>query len=151
MNKKSSNKRWRLVADSKLQGNLCIRVAIYWFLCQLTIYGTMFGFAYLEGSETNDLQHLMIPALIASLVLLPAVVVDMISFSNRFAGPLHNFRRRFEVFAKTGEIEEIRFRKGDFFPDLQENFNQLRCRKPDVESQCAVTVKSDERVSSAVG
>lgn len=111
----------------------------------------MFGFAYLEGSATEDLQHLMIPALIASAVLLPAVLVEMISFSNRFAGPIHNFRSRFHDYAKTGAMEEIHFRKGDFFPDLQENFNQIRSQQTQSVSATANFDESEPSVPHVVG
>jgi hypothetical protein len=147
----SNYKRWRLIADPRIQGTLCLRVAVYWVLCQLTVFGTMFGFAFLEGSGSEGFQHLVIPAMIASGVVLPAVIVDMISFSNRFAGPLRNFRRRFDDFATTGEFEEIRFRKGDFFPDLQENFNRIASQQIRVESATTQSVESDERMPQPVG
>ena len=150
MKKKSRDKRWRLVADPKLQGVLCIRVAIYWVLCQLTVYGTMFGFAYLEGSKTDDLKHLMIPALISAVVLLPVVVVDMITFSNRFAGPIHNLRKRFTHYAKTGVVEEIRFRSGDYYLDLQENLNQICGQHTQSESATANSDESIQRVPHVV-
>ena len=63
--------------------------------------------------------------MITSVVVLPVALLDLIVFSNRFAGPILNFRKRFDKLAKNGVVEELRFRPGDYYPELQDNFNRV--------------------------
>jgi signal transduction histidine kinase len=128
------NKRWRLCADFKLQGSLCMRVAAYWMICQLSIFGTLLVFVFLHQGSTGPetVWQMLTPALIVSTIVLPLMMLDLLVFSNRFAGPLWNFRRKLENFVETNQFDEVRFRRGDFFQDLSENFNKL-CEKTRVE------------------
>ena len=49
-------------------------------------------------------------------------------FTNRSAGPLLNFRRKFAKLAE-GEIpDELVFRGGDKYRDIEKNYNKLRTR-----------------------
>ena len=118
-----------MIADPKVQGILCLRVAIYWLFCQVTIFGVLFALAFLEGSAGGVIKRMIVPAMIASLVVLPVALFDMVVFSNRFVGPVYNFRKKLSKFAGNGVIEELRFRPGDYYPDLQENFNRVFCEQ----------------------
>ena len=53
------------------------------------------------------------------------MLLDQLILSNRFAGPLLNFRRKFERLVKEGVAEKVRFRKKDFYRDIEENYNLL--------------------------
>ena len=103
-----------MIADPKLQGILCLRVAIYWFFCQVTIFGALFGLAFLEGSAGGAIKRLIVPALITSVMVLPVALFDMVVFSNRFVGPVYNFRQKLSKFANGGVVEKLRFRPGDY-------------------------------------
>jgi hypothetical protein len=129
MNNKKPNKRWRMVADPKIQGWLCARVLAYWVGCQLTIAVTILAFTFLQdgsGGGSVDVWDLVIKSLIVSAIALPIVLYDLLSFSNRFVGPVHNIRRKMEQLARTGETTEILLRKGDFYPDLCKNLNEVQ-------------------------
>ena len=126
--KPKKNKRWRLVADVQIQGQLCVRLVFYWVLCQISMAATMVGFTLLLGESTDLLWRLLIPALTVSSLFLPIMLFDLIGFSNRFVGPLLNFRKRFSQFMKDGTVGEIRFRKGDYLTDLRDDFNKLQDR-----------------------
>jgi hypothetical protein len=128
MNKVKSEKRWRLVADPKIQVWLCFRVVAYWVICQITILGTFLAFAFLENGSHGgsfDIWNLVVKSLVVSALVIPVIIYDMLSFSNRFVGPVHNFRNKMKQLVETGETSEIVFRKGDFYPDLRENMNEL--------------------------
>ena len=47
-------RRRRVFADLKIQGGLCLRVAIYWVVCQLAVIGTIAAFAALESPEASN-------------------------------------------------------------------------------------------------
>ncbi len=124
---KKKNRRWRLIADAKLQGNLCLRVCAYWISCQLLVFLTMYGIAMLQGPGGNSgsLKAYFVPAAFVSMLALPVALLDMIKFSNRFAGPIFNFRKRFDALANEQKTDVIHFRGGDYWGDLSENFNRL--------------------------
>lgn len=125
------NKRWRLLADARVQGAFCVRIVIYWLACQFAMVATMLGIANLEAAgpgTSGSVMHLITPALSISFLLLPLVLLDSLAFTNRFAGPLLKFRREFSHLVATESAEQVHFRNGDFFPDLAENFNRLRGR-----------------------
>ena len=124
---KRKNRRWRLLADLKIQGGMCARVIAYWLICQGLMCATIAVLASLEGpaSGGSALRFLM-PAFHVSLCALPLALLDTLIFTNRVVGPLFSFRRQFQQLAKSQNVEELHFRKGDFFADLAENFNRVR-------------------------
>ena len=68
------------------------------------------------------------PAAIASFLLLPLVIVDIIRFSNRFVGPLLRLRRSMRALARGEYVEPIEFRDNDFWYDFADEFNAVRAR-----------------------
>lgn len=136
MSKKKFN-RWRLFADARVQGQFCFRVVIYWLMCQVTLIGAMIAFASLGGGDgvsPDELWAVASPAFLVSLLALPFALLDAVGFSNRFAGPILNFRRRFASFVQGKPVSEMSFRPGDFYEDLSKNFNQLRSQTASCES-----------------
>ena len=125
---KSNDKRRRVFADMKVQGGLCLRIAMYWFICQLAVVGTILGFASLESPAAvhGSVTRFLGPALFVSALVLPFVLLDVLVFSNRFAGPLLSFRREFKRLGAGQPTQEIRFRRGDHFAELCEDFNRVR-------------------------
>ena len=120
---KKKNKRWRLFADPKVQGGLCIRVTIYWIVCQVVFAGTICGFDWLtQGSEKEGI-HFLFQGFVVSSMFLPLVLFDLLTFSNRFAGPVWNFRNKMQKLADGEQVADVKFRPGDFYEDLMNNFN----------------------------
>jgi signal transduction histidine kinase len=143
----SKRRRFRVVADLKLQGSLCLRVAIYWIICQCAFVATILGFSGLEamGEPTEVVQtpwRFLIPAIVVSSFLLPVVLLDLLVFSNRFAGPLVRFRRYLKQLAG-GKIpdHELRFRHKDELGDLSVNINKLQERLIQIETVQTQTAK----------
>ena len=133
MSSKRKHVRWRLFADARVQGQLCFRVVIYWLVCQFTMVGAMIAFASLGGTEQvspDVIWSFVGPAFFASLMILPFALLDAVGFSNRFSGPIHNFRQRFADLVSGKPSRELNFRPGDYYEDLAENFNLLRKQQP---------------------
>jgi hypothetical protein len=65
------------------------------------------------------------PVVLASLVLLPFLLIDAVVFSNRFTGPLYRVRYCMRRLVAGESIEPIHFRKHDYRPELADEFNAL--------------------------
>lgn len=139
--KKQKFKRWRLFADTKVQGQHCLRVACYWLIFQFSMLGTIVVFSFITNSGVA-LGPLLIPASIVSFLFLPIVLFDAVAFSNRVVGPMVNFRNHLGRILKGEKVEQARFRTGDFYQDICDSFNQLRQLEgseknmPEQESDC---------------
>ncbi len=96
----------------------------------------MLGLASLDSSSDSifqDLVGLLPMTFVVSACLLAVALLDALIFTNRFAGPLLNFRRKFAKLAE-GEIpEELLFRGGDKYRDIEKNYNKLRTRMQRLE------------------
>ena len=101
---------------------------MYWTICLVVVFGTIIGFSALEGTprdDTGSVTRFLIPAGVVAFVVLPIVMLDLVAFSNRFAGPVLNFRNKFRKLVQDHETTPISFRAGDFFVDLRDNYNEL--------------------------
>lgn len=126
--------RKQLFVDTKVQGALLLRSTMYWVLSLMTISLMMLCWRILTGpprvfhSYLDSLWLDMGPALAASLVLLPVVLVDVVKVSNRFVGPLLRLRRSLARLAAGEHVEPIHFRDGDFWQDIADEFNSVLAR-----------------------
>ena len=117
------NRRWRLFADFKIQGICCLRIIVYWFVCQFAMCATIAGIASLEGPVPDaggSVFRFIIPAFFISLFILPIALLDALIFTNRIMGPLFHFRRQFSRLAAAQSVAPIKFRKQDYFCDLEQ-------------------------------
>jgi hypothetical protein len=156
-----SNKKYQrkhLFVDFKVQGALVARVILYWFVCLIGItlmllcWRIVTGPARMFYTHFDDMWFHYGPALIASFILLPLVVIDVIRFSNRFVGPMLRLRRSMRELVHGENVEPIKFRDKDFWQDFAADFNTLRARiqasaiRPDAEQK-----DSEEEEPVAVG
>jgi hypothetical protein len=133
-------KRRQLFVDREVQGALVLRAAGYWLFCLLTVTLMVLCWGVLTGPRapaTVVLGRLLsnyAPALLASLILLPIVLVDCTRFSNRFVGPLVRFRRSLRQLADGQDVRPIKYRDNDYWQDLAEGYNDLlkRMQSPPV-------------------
>lgn len=130
----SSTSRQKLFIDPRVQGALMLRTVAYWFCCLLTIatlvlcWRIVFGQARVFYMHFDDMWFHFGPAFIASLFVLPLVLVDVLRLSNRFVGPVKRFRQALRTLAQGGTIEPLHFREGDFWHELAEELNALNAR-----------------------
>jgi hypothetical protein len=131
-NKKTLRKQ--LFVDPKVQGALIARVVMYWVVCLVTIalmllcWDIITGPARIFYTHFDDMWFFYGPAAIASFLLLPLVVFDIIRMSNRFVGPLLRLRRSMRALAHGEEVEPIEFRDNDFWHDFADEFNAINAR-----------------------
>ncbi|NQU21286.1 MAG: hypothetical protein HQ567_08390 [Candidatus Nealsonbacteria bacterium] len=126
--------RKQFFVDPKVQGALVGRVILYWMVCIITIglmilcWRTVTGPVRLFYMHFSDMWFFHGPAILASAVLLPLVVIDIIRLSNRFTGPMLRLRRSMRALAQGEHVEPILFRDEDFWQEFAEEFNTLAAR-----------------------
>ena len=126
--------RRQLFVDPKIQGALVARAVMYWVVCLITItlmllcWRIVTGPARLFYMHFDDMWFYFGPALIASFLLLPLVIVDIIRVSNRFVGPFLRLRRSMRALARGEQVQRIEFRHGDFWTEFADEFNAVAAR-----------------------
>ena len=122
-------RRFRALADLKLQGGIALRIIFYWALCQLGFALSVFsvwrldGYSQDPGRITASPSRIIFAGVVLSLLLLPIALLDIIRYSNRFAGPLLRLRRGLARLAQGEDAQPIYFRKKDFLLDSGRDFN----------------------------
>jgi hypothetical protein len=128
------DQRKHLFVDPKVQGALATRVVLYWVMCVLSVGLWLLCWRMFIGPEElftgyfDDLWFFFGPALIASLLLLPLAIFDVIQFSNRFVGPLLRLRRSMRALARGEYVEPLQFRQDDFWQEFAAEFNAVRAK-----------------------
>lgn len=130
-----SGKRRQLFVDAKVQGSLVARTIAYWGFCLIaltlmllcwrifTVPGRTFAF------HVDWLWFHYAPAVMASLLLLPIIVLDSLRMSNRFAGPMVRLRRAMRRLAEGENVQPINFRGNDFWSEFADDFNRMLARQ----------------------
>ncbi len=149
--------RKQLFVDPKVQGALVLRTVLYWFFCLLTMTIALLLWRLLTGPARlffwhfDDLWHYYGPAAVASLLVLPLVIIDSVRLSNRFAGPLYRLRRDMRRLAAGETVRPIKFRDGDFWAEFADEFNAV-AKKMDLLEAPAKTspaAADDEQLNAA--
>jgi len=150
-------KRKRLFIDSQVQGVLLRRALIYFTACALFMLLPIF-----IGRALSDPQHLFFENLgpffrkygmffTCMLLMLPMVLYDILKLTNRFAGPVFRLRREMRKLAEGEKVDPLKFRDGDYWPDIALTFNAVVKRVEALEAahrEREETEPSDELVSS---
>jgi len=140
--------RKKLFVDTKVQGALVARTILYWLSCVITIslmilcWRIVTGPVQMFSTHLDDMWFFHGPAIIASLLLLPLVLIDILRLSNRFTGPLVRLRRSMRALARGEHVEPIEFRDDDFWHEFADEFNALAAK---IQDQPATDLKSKEQ------
>ena len=141
MNNENKKKRFKLFIDRDVQGTLAKRFFFHWcslgfciFVLTAVVHVISNPF---EAPETQWHAYWQQNGRIFILLglLTPAFVWDSIKLSNRFAGPVSRLRRALENMANGEDVRELKFRRGDFWQDMAENFNRARQRLVDADQK----------------
>ena len=120
--------------DRKVQGALLARTAIYWMFWLFSVSLMLICWNAFTGPKTRfielvaDLADRYGPALLASLVLLPIVMMDVLRLSNRFVGPVMRLRMGLNDLAEGKPVKPLNFRDDDYWRDLASDFNEVAAR-----------------------
>jgi len=148
-------KRRQLYVDQKVQGGLMLRAVMYWFFfvisvaLMVTCWGIVAGPRQTAASLFAGLWWHYAPALVASVILLPIVLVDCTRFSNRFVGPVFRLRRTLKRMANGEQVEPFQFRKNDFWQEIPNDVNRIIQRLEDATPPVEEAVETVETVEAA--
>jgi len=123
--------RKRFFVDYRVQGALIVRIVLYWLMCLVTIMLLLLGWGMIAdpirswNTQLAELWTLYGPAAVASLLVLPVVIFDLLRLSNRFAGPMFRLRRSLHDLAQGKSVPLVRIRQGDFWRKFAEDFNTV--------------------------
>ncbi len=130
---KPTNQRSRYFVERQVQGALGLRIAMHWGLflvatALLTTFLRVIG--NVEFVSIVDVVALalreQLTVFVVLLALLPWFVHDALKLSNRFAGPMVRLRGALRELNQEGATLPLKFRRGDFWSDIAEEFNELR-------------------------
>jgi hypothetical protein len=134
-------KRRQLFVDRAVQGGLILRCLLYWITCLATTFVMLFFWSLLTGPArlswmtVDQLWFQYGPAFVASALLLPLVVWDLLKMSNRFAGPVLRLRRELKKLARGEHANPVFFRRQDCWRDLADDFNRVLMRVKELEAK----------------
>ena len=117
--------------DSNVQGALTRRIIFHWLVFMVVTSAVAFLLQVLADpfrgltSHLQDLWWSQGPFLLVTVFLLPVFVMDAVKLSHRFAGPIFNLRRSIRSVAAGDQPRKVSFRKGDFWQDLADDYNQM--------------------------
>jgi hypothetical protein len=126
------NRRKRHFVDAEVQSGLLLQCAFHWGVFGLGTVIFLFLFHYIVTPVRHDFtwyakamwDRYGLIALVL-LCLLPIFVLDLLKFSNRFVGPLVQLRKAVRQLALGQEVQPLKFRKGDYWLSLAEDFNAM--------------------------
>jgi len=127
--------------DRKVQGALVVRTAAYWLFCLFSVSLMLICWSVFTGPLkpfnvlAAELYHRHGAVLLASLIVLPIAVMDVLRLSNRFVGPVSRIRAALAELAAGRPIEPIQLRDDDYWCDLAGNLNEVAARLKQSESR----------------
>lgn len=126
----NSCRRGQIFVDREVQAALMLRVVGYWLFCLLTNSLMLLCWNIVSGPPRRfttialEMYSRYAPALAASLVLLPLVMIDVVRLSNRFVGPIFRLRGALRELAGGKAVRPIKFRDNDYWQELAADFNR---------------------------
>ncbi|HVX63523.1 MAG TPA: hypothetical protein VHC19_23075 [Pirellulales bacterium] len=123
--------RKRLFVDAEVQGRFALRAVAYWLGCMTVVMGmAMLGRLLMKPTEPfftsgESLWACLAPLVLATVLVLPVMVYDIIVVTHRLVGPLLRLRGAMRRLANGETVEPIRFRKGDFWQEFADEFNAV--------------------------
>jgi hypothetical protein len=126
-----------LFVDPQVQVPLVCRVTLYWSLCFFGMFFTLLGWQVLTGTKgqifchVKQVLHAHGPVLVALGLSLPLFLIDVVRWSNRFVGPMLRLRRSMRELARGNGTAPMQFRKGDYWPEIADEFNAIRAKTLD--------------------
>ena len=150
--------RRKIFIDRPVQLAVLGRATLYWSMCTMTqvLMVLFFGIITSSHSEFPALSpevrwHLQI-TLLASVVLLPILLLDILKLSHRWVGPIFRLRNSLRALGRGENLSEVKFRDMDYWQDLAIDLNAVSAeleRLRTLQSGDITLDEDDEPVVSA--
>ena len=144
----TENRRSRLFIEPRMQGLLVFKILLYWVNGFLTI-GLLLAawsvFTDMPATSSELITNMwksVGPALFASIFLMPLIVLDCIRWSNRYAGPMVRLHQSMAKLADGQTVEPLKFRDGDLWSEMANEFNRIAARLEEQSPREAATANS---------
>jgi hypothetical protein len=150
--KKSMRKK--LLVNRAAQSSIIKRSIYHWYFCTSLILMTMAIFIALSDPSRSallliyELWGYFSPAIVASVVVLPLFIFDILKLSHKIAGPLERLSAEMQKLADGESVEPLRFRDGDYWPELAEKFNELAEKVQSERKSCGYCEDTSEDQSA---
>ena len=131
-------KSWRLkkLINWSLQGPIAMRLLTHFIaynLATLALILACYGLRTTFAAVTEDpistkpmtFWQQAAPVMISMFVMTPFMVWDLMTLTNRIAGPLFRFETILKDFIKSGTLKPATLRNGDLLTDFQKQFNEF--------------------------
>lgn len=144
-------RRRQMMMDQAVQGALIGRVCRYWLMALASLLmfhivsaiWTTPGLTLSEATR-NSVRELSAPA-VASLLVLPLAIVDMVRLSSRFVGPVMELRRALRQHELGDDVTPLRIRNRDLWGDLIETANRSVWSR---QAKCGPTDDHDPEIAA---
>ncbi|MDA1049225.1 MAG: hypothetical protein O3C40_01935 [Planctomycetota bacterium] len=90
------------------------------------------------------------PALLASSLVFPVIVWDLLRLSHRFVGPMIRLKNAMRDLADGKQVRPISFREGDFWCEFSAEFNRVAARLEAVSTLAEPDLTSDIDVEETI-
>ena len=149
--------RKKFFIDRGVQGALTKRILLHWLmflavsfvvlpLWQLILSGDLLR-PFSQGFV--DAWVYSAPVFVILLALLPAFVWDAVTLSHRFAGPMYRLRGALRSLGQGEDVRPVKFRKGDFWQDVADDFNAVLERIAATEKEQTADSESESETAPA--
>lgn len=131
------NSRKQYLVDRQTQIGIAVQLVALWFagivivagfpIFAMLIYGGMVAQLPLNMIFSQIVEAIWFPMMM-SVIVVPLGIWYSIRFSNRLAGPVFRIKRELGRLESGEEAFQVTLRRGDFFTDLADSYNNLRVR-----------------------
>lgn len=124
-------RRRQYMVDQPVQGALMFRAVGYWFFCLLSVVMMLVCWTVFtdpprsSGELFSQVWHKYAPAIGATVLVLPIIVIDLMRMSNRFVGPIYRLRNSLRQLIEGEHVRPIVLRDKDYWKDFADDFNQV--------------------------
>lgn len=125
-----NNRRHRVLIDLPVQLGMALRLVALWLATMAVASLIAVLMQFYSDPQSGLLNHLLDPKnwvvnIVALVVTLPIAVLYLFRFSHRFAGPVFRLRKEMRKLAEEGSAPPLKFRQGDYWRDMADEFNAL--------------------------
>ena len=124
------SKRTQILVDPTVQWAIARRILTHWCLLLVCLISTSVMFRLLISVGDQSFYESMkaaivaqAPLLLVMFILMPIFLRDTLQLSNRFAGPMYRLRTALGEVAGGGQGGKIKFRDGDFWLEVADDYN----------------------------
>lgn len=143
--------RRRYFVDEQVQGGLLLRAVAHWFVL-LSGASVIMLVAYAVHQPDRTLAEHCQTVLarwgvvaLATLVLLPLVLYDLVVVSNRFVGPVFRLRKALRALAAGQHVAPLQFRENDYWRGLADEFNGIAAYVDELKEQANTAERAAAR------